>query len=223
MAVVGSELNSVHKRLHDLRRTVATGMADIGIQPHIIEEILNHRSGHKGGVAGIYNRSSYQNEVRDALLRWSEHVRALVGGERKVIPLRTCSDGVFRNRSRPCLEYQIKRCLGPCCDLITREKYADMVRDAISFLEGKEKTLVRDLKERMKNAQPDQKLGSWRKVLQETLCERARREERIAQSRDRAADAEDQRGLGVRVPSAACGENAGGRTAVSSDPGRAIR
>ena len=42
--------------IHDIRRTVATGMADIGIQPHIIEAVLNHVSGHKGGVAGIYNR-----------------------------------------------------------------------------------------------------------------------------------------------------------------------
>jgi hypothetical protein len=39
--------------LHDLRRTVATGMADIGIQPHIIEAVLNHISGHKAGVAGV--------------------------------------------------------------------------------------------------------------------------------------------------------------------------
>jgi len=45
--------------LHDLRRTCATGMADIGVQPHIIEAVLNHVSGHKVGVAGIYNRSSY--------------------------------------------------------------------------------------------------------------------------------------------------------------------
>src|SRR5262249_30284981 len=44
--------------IHDIRRSVATGMADIGVQPHIIEAALNHVSGHKGGVAGIYNRSS---------------------------------------------------------------------------------------------------------------------------------------------------------------------
>ena len=44
--------------VHDIRRSVATKMADIGIQPHIIEQILNHQSGHKSGVAGIYNRSS---------------------------------------------------------------------------------------------------------------------------------------------------------------------
>jgi integrase len=64
--------------LHDLRRTVATGMADIGIQPHIIEAVLNHVSGHKGGVAGIYNRSSYAAEKVAALTRWDEHVCSLV-------------------------------------------------------------------------------------------------------------------------------------------------
>src|SRR5262245_8013709 len=45
--------------LHDLRRTAATRMADLGVQPHIIEAVLNHISGHKAGVAGIYNRSAY--------------------------------------------------------------------------------------------------------------------------------------------------------------------
>jgi integrase len=65
--------------IHDLRRTVATGMADIGIQPHIIEAVLNHVSGHKGGVAGIYNRSSYAAEKAAALARWDERVEAIVG------------------------------------------------------------------------------------------------------------------------------------------------
>jgi integrase len=72
--------------LHDLRRTVATRMADLGVQPHAIEEILNHRSGHKAGIAGIYNRSSYEREVKAALLIWADHVRALAeGGDRKII------------------------------------------------------------------------------------------------------------------------------------------
>jgi len=66
--------------LHDLRRSCATKMADIGIAPHIIEAILNHVSGHKGGVAGIYNRSQYDRECAAALVRWSEHVLALVEG-----------------------------------------------------------------------------------------------------------------------------------------------
>jgi integrase len=73
--------------LHDLRRTCATGMADIGVQPHIIEAMLNHVSGHKVGVAGIYNRSSYEREVRNALALWADHVRAIVeGGARRVLP-----------------------------------------------------------------------------------------------------------------------------------------
>jgi integrase len=74
--------------LHDVRRSVATRMADLSVPPHIIEQILNHRSGHKSGVAGIYNRSSYQREVRSALALWHDHVRKLIeGGERKVLPL----------------------------------------------------------------------------------------------------------------------------------------
>jgi integrase len=74
---------------HDIRRSVATGMANIGIQPHIVEQVLNHQSGHRRGVAGIYNRSPYESEVRDAMLRWSDHVRSITeGGERKVVPMR---------------------------------------------------------------------------------------------------------------------------------------
>jgi integrase len=67
-------------RLHDLRRTVATRMGDIGIQPHIIEAALNHYSGHRAGVAGVYNRSPYAFEVKSALERWARHVAALVEG-----------------------------------------------------------------------------------------------------------------------------------------------
>jgi integrase len=73
---------------HDIRRSTATRMADIGIMPHVVEEILAHTSGHKRGVAGIYNRSSYEREVRNALALWEDHVRTLVeGGERKILPL----------------------------------------------------------------------------------------------------------------------------------------
>jgi integrase len=65
--------------LHDLRRTAATGMANLGVPPHIVEAVLNHVSGHKAGVAGVYNRARYADEMRVALERWSEHVAALVG------------------------------------------------------------------------------------------------------------------------------------------------
>jgi integrase len=70
-------------RLHDLRRTCATGMAELGVQPHIIEAVLNHVSGHKGGVAGIYNRARYTDAMREALQRWADHLEALIVGPRK--------------------------------------------------------------------------------------------------------------------------------------------
>jgi integrase len=64
-------------RPHDLRRTAATGMAELGILPHIVEAVLNHVSGHKAGVAGIYNRAKYLDEMREALMRWSDYVEDL--------------------------------------------------------------------------------------------------------------------------------------------------
>ena len=64
--------------LHDLRRTMATRMADLGVQPHVIESILNHVSGHKAGVAGVYNRSTYAAEKRAALDLWGIHIQALL-------------------------------------------------------------------------------------------------------------------------------------------------
>jgi integrase len=64
--------------LHDLRRTAATRMADLGVGPHIIEAALNHVSGHKSGVAGIYNRSTYAAEKRAALDLWAGHLRVAI-------------------------------------------------------------------------------------------------------------------------------------------------
>jgi integrase len=76
-------------RLHDIRRTVATCMADIGIEPHVIEACLNHYSGHRRGVAGVYNRSPYEKAVKTALARWAEHVSSFIEGRKpKVVQLR---------------------------------------------------------------------------------------------------------------------------------------
>jgi len=75
--------------LHDLRRTTATRMADLGVAPHIIEAVLNHVSGHKAGVAGIYNRSTYEREKRIALDPWATHLTAIIEGrESNVVPMR---------------------------------------------------------------------------------------------------------------------------------------
>ena len=61
-------------RLHDLRRTFATGMASLTVAPHVVERILNHTSGTFGGVAGVYNRFGYLPEMRSALERWADYV-----------------------------------------------------------------------------------------------------------------------------------------------------
>ena len=76
-------------RLHDIRRTVATRMGDLGVQPHVVEAILNHVSGHKAGVAGVYNRASYAAEKSAALTLWAEHIDALIGdGASNVVSLK---------------------------------------------------------------------------------------------------------------------------------------
>src|SRR6516225_8226858 len=64
--------------LHDLRRSFVTGMAELGVQPHIIEMAINHQSGHKAGVAGTYNRANYHAERKVALDKWAAHIMALV-------------------------------------------------------------------------------------------------------------------------------------------------
>ena len=73
------QLNDIPKpvppwRLHDIRRTVATRMGDLGVLPHVVEAVLNHVSGHRSGVAGIYNRAAYAKEKRQALELWANHL-----------------------------------------------------------------------------------------------------------------------------------------------------
>ena len=66
--------------IHDLRRTVVTGMNDIGIAPHVVEAVVNHITGAaKAGVAGVYNLSKYRPEKKAALERWAAHVESVVG------------------------------------------------------------------------------------------------------------------------------------------------
>lgn len=75
-------------RVHDVRRSVATKMADIGLEPHHIEATLNHYSGHRAGVGGVYIRAGYEKQVRDALLRWNDHLFALIEGRApKILPM----------------------------------------------------------------------------------------------------------------------------------------
>jgi integrase len=86
----GSKQPMPEWRLHDLRRSAATRMGEaLRVPPHLIESILNHKSGYRGGISGVYNRGTYAPEVRNALLMWADHVRTITdGADRKVIPMR---------------------------------------------------------------------------------------------------------------------------------------
>ena len=67
--------------LHDLSRTCASGMASLKISLHVVEAVLNHKSGTVRGVAAVYNRYSYQPEMRAALEAWARRVREIKTGE----------------------------------------------------------------------------------------------------------------------------------------------
>ncbi len=73
----------------------------------------------------------------------------------QIFPLRTCKDIEFSARTRPCIEFEIKRCLAPCCDLVESEDYQKLVKDAVLFMEGHGKKLISELKSRMKTAADD--------------------------------------------------------------------
>jgi integrase len=68
-------------RVHDLRRTMVTGMAERGIAPHVIEQIVNHVSGTRSGIVRVYNRSRLIDERRRALTAWAEHVETLASDQ----------------------------------------------------------------------------------------------------------------------------------------------
>ena len=70
----------------------------------------------------------------------------------KVFQVRQCEDTFFKNRARPCLQYQIKRCSGPCCGLVSAEDYADDVQHAAMFLEGKNNAVMQDYANKMEDA-----------------------------------------------------------------------
>jgi len=77
-------------RLHDIRRSVATGLQRLGVRLEVIEAILGHVSGSRGGIVGVYQRHQFEDEARAALEAWGRHVEALLAGgaERKVVPLK---------------------------------------------------------------------------------------------------------------------------------------
>ena len=82
-------------------------------------------------------------------------VRKTLNELQKLFMVRQCQDNYFANRSRPCLQYQIRRCTAPCVGLIDRETYAEDIAAAILFLEGKNRSVIDTLVERMERASAD--------------------------------------------------------------------
>jgi hypothetical protein len=73
------KLSSVSSwRLHDLRRTFVSGMARLGVVPHVADKVLNHQSGTISGVAAVYQRHEFLTERKDALERWGAHMGRLL-------------------------------------------------------------------------------------------------------------------------------------------------
>jgi integrase len=71
-------------RLHDLRRTCVSGMARLGVAPHVADKILNHQSGTISGVAAVYQRHQFLAERKDALEKWGRHVAGIVAATSRV-------------------------------------------------------------------------------------------------------------------------------------------
>ncbi len=70
----------------------------------------------------------------------------------KLFPVRQCDDSFYRNRSRPCLQYQIKRCTAPCVGLVSKQEYAADVHNAVLFLEGKASQVIEELANKMEHS-----------------------------------------------------------------------
>ena len=65
-------------RLHDLRRTAATGLQRLGVKLEVIEAVLGHVSGTRAGIVGVYQRHKFAGEAREAMVAWAAHIQPVV-------------------------------------------------------------------------------------------------------------------------------------------------
>jgi len=111
----------------------------IQLTEHPYPRLAFHRGGRRGGrYFGPFPSAA---SVRDSL-----------NILQKLFGIRSCEDGFYKNRSRPCLQHQIERCSAPCVGLVDRQKYADDVRLAVMFLEGKSQAILAEFKDKMEAA-----------------------------------------------------------------------
>jgi len=110
------------------------------ISAHQHPRLLLHRGAKKqaGQYFGPYPSGSAVNDSLQLM--------------QKLFPVRQCQDSYYKNRSRPCLQYQIKRCLAPCCDKCTDEEYSEQVKLATLFLKGKNDQVITELVRKMEGS-----------------------------------------------------------------------
>lgn len=105
-----------------------------------------------------FPRIAFHRGVRDPCQRYfgpfpsASSVRESINMIHKLFRLRNCENSYFEHRSRPCLQYQIRRCTAPCVGYVSPEAYAEQVNDAILFLEGKDEKIIARLIRRMEGA-----------------------------------------------------------------------
>lgn len=84
--LMDKDLGLAHFTLHDLRRTFATKLAELGVAPYVVERLLNHSSGTISGVAAIYNRFEYRDEMRAAIEAWEKRLRVIIKNKESDAP-----------------------------------------------------------------------------------------------------------------------------------------
>ena len=149
-------------------------------------------------------------------------VREMLGSLHKIFRLRQCNDAFFRSRSRPCLQYQIRRCSAPCVGRISREDYLEDVRQAKAMLDGRDFALLEELAEKMERAsgaQDYESAAAYRDRI--ALLQRARGSQYVAAGAgdaDVAAVALEAGLACFGVVSIRRGRNLGGNFQVRKNP-----
>ncbi len=149
-------------------------------------------------------------------------VREMLAQIQKIFLLRQCRDSFFRNRSRPCLQYQIKRCSGSCVGLISKEDYAEDVRQARAMVSGRDVSLNQELVKKMESASEAlefEKAAEYRDRI--ARLQRVREKQYVSNDgsdADVVTVATDSANVCFGVTQIRQGRNLGGRFVIQQNP-----